>query len=265
MRCPRPIYGRGLPGQRAAVGRRWSTRATILRSRRFRDRQPWRSFSRSGASSGVAHPSPTTPSLLGDRRRGRSMDNPAKRVATPATEPVFVSTWIRCACPERRIPIRSTRADRALCVPIRPAPPPDRSARSGAIRRLAATSAAPPPRARGPDPRNAPAAVTFRASRRTKAPNSPRPGPPAESSSAAAGGACGCSAARTPAPAGPPSAFSSRHGGSAPSAPCPGGRTAGSRTARTGAQALHPVRELDLAASLHDEVGVVVLDRLLDG
>ena len=45
------------------------------------EQAPWGFPSlRSGASNGVAHPSPTAPSYLGDRRRGRSMDNPANAV-----------------------------------------------------------------------------------------------------------------------------------------------------------------------------------------
>ena len=45
------------------------------------------SFPRSGASNRVAHPSPTAPSLPGDRRRGRSVDNPARRCELIRREP----------------------------------------------------------------------------------------------------------------------------------------------------------------------------------
>ena len=196
-RCPRPIHGRGPPVTRAAVGRRWATRAT--------NHGPVRNYE-------FAFPGMAPWWVLSRNRR-------LVGGCPPFAHRAFV-TWGTVAVDEAWTTPPSAvprpRRDRSRAVSIRPAPPPDRSARYAASRCPAATSPLPPPREHDRDPHTDPPGAPFRANRRTKAPNSPRPTPPAESASVSAGSACARSAARTPAPGELPSASASPRGGSAP-------------------------------------------------
>ena len=81
------------PGsEKAAVGRRWSTRAVIPPPRascpKVGRMVP---FPRSDTPCGLTTLPPTAPRLLGDRRRGRNVDNPTK-CSTTSRQPVGVET-----------------------------------------------------------------------------------------------------------------------------------------------------------------------------
>ena len=138
-RCPRPIHGRGPPPVRNK--RRWvggaSTRADD--SAGVRDFCPKggspRSCSpRSSASTRVAHPlRPPRLRFIGNRRPWMKRGQPDEvRWPVFATGGVLPGR-IRTACPKPPGSDVMGPVRKPFAVTIRPAPPPDRSARSGAI------------------------------------------------------------------------------------------------------------------------------------
>ena len=96
----RNIHRRSSPVEQAAVGRRWTTRATNPGSDVL-GWVPWWFPFPDRAPRWVAHPSPTAPSLLGDRRRGRSVDNPPSALPRPDGVNCDGRCRSRARCPRR--------------------------------------------------------------------------------------------------------------------------------------------------------------------